>query len=314
MHMSGVKLNRTDITGVDVELTNTCNLKCPLCLSVVSKKITQCKDVFRPHNVDIDGLISLLDGFTSLELVSIAGDASEPTLHPHLFRFLDYLSNRNLEVELYTNASLHDEQYWETLASHIHGKSRVYFTICGTTQEMHEKYRVGSKLADVIRNAEIFRDADKEGHDYMQYIRFRYNSHETEDSILEILKRFSSYGILNTDPVAERFNLIDCERRGICSDIQFSIRYKLMLDDAYRSQDRKIHCYSLENRYVRIDPFLTVSPCVCWRLCNDKQFLQHDGTMDYSSIVENKHDFCYECERNMRRFLEKHDRDAFFMC
>lgn len=312
--MSNVTLNKTDITGVDVELTNTCNLRCPLCLSVMSKEKPEFKDVFKPHNVDMDSLMSLLDGFTSLNLVSIAGDASEPTLHPHMFKFLDYLSNRNIEVELYTNASLWDGQFWKNLASHIHGKSKVYFTICGTTQHTHGKYRVGSKLEDVIRNAETFRDADKGGHDYMQYIRFRYNRHETDESILKILKRFSSYGILNTDPVAERFGLSDCVRYGLCSDLDFSCQYGTMTVRTLQNKNRKINCYSLENRYVRIDPFLTVSPCICWRMYNDQQFIDKDGNMDYSSIIENKHDFCYECERNMRRFLENHNRDAFFMC
>lgn len=53
----------------------------------------------------------------SLKKLSIAGDASEPTLHPELFRLLDYAKNRkDLFVELYTNASAHSEQYWKDLA------------------------------------------------------------------------------------------------------------------------------------------------------------------------------------------------------
>ena len=70
----------------------------------------------------------------ALKKLSIAGDASEPTLHPELFRLLDYAKNRkDLFVELYTNASVHSEQYWKDLASHFSNRSVVYFTICGST-------------------------------------------------------------------------------------------------------------------------------------------------------------------------------------
>ena len=29
---------------------------------------------------------------------------------------------------------------------------KIFFTVCGSTQELHEKYRVGSQLYDVFEN------------------------------------------------------------------------------------------------------------------------------------------------------------------
>ena len=303
-------LKSSEIEGVDLELTNRCNLRCPICLS----RLPQFKSAFPKKDVDVDSLFALLDTFTGLELVSIAGDASEPTLHPRIFDILDYLKERNVEVELYTNASLHDDSWWTELNRHFNGNSTVFFTICGTTQELHAKYRVGSKLEDVIRHALAFRKGNPNGNDYMQYIRFDYNRDDPPGRIDSILDQFSRHGVLNTDPVAERFDLDAMMDKGICSTRLFSFMYRRKLIDVRAKRKRNIDCYSLRNRYVRIDPNLVVSPCICWRLYDDKSFLKPDGTMDYSSICGDRHDFCYECDSEMVAFLDRTNRDAFYMC
>ena len=67
--------------------------------------------------LDVGYLIGELEQMPSLKKLSIAGDASEPTLHPELFRLLDYAKGRkDLFVDLYTNASAHSAQYWKDLA------------------------------------------------------------------------------------------------------------------------------------------------------------------------------------------------------
>ena len=126
------EIYKQDILGLDVELANVCNLKCPLCLSQLVPGFMGKNG--KPVFLDVGYLIDELEQMPQLEKLSIAGDASEPTLHPDLFRLLDYAKSRkDLFVELYTNASAHPKQYWTDLDSHFSGKSVVYFTICGST-------------------------------------------------------------------------------------------------------------------------------------------------------------------------------------
>lgn len=159
-------IEKREIRGLDVELANICNLKCPLCLSQLVPDFMDRSSGSR--FLDIDYLIGELEQMPELKTLSIAGDASEPTLHSELLRLLDYAKGRKgLFVELYTNASCHSEGYWKDLASHFSGDSVVYFTICGSTQELHEKYRVGSSLDTVLRNARAFKSASQYKNDRM---------------------------------------------------------------------------------------------------------------------------------------------------
>lgn len=298
-----------EILGVDVEMSCICNLKCPLCLS----RLEQTKRKFVPHNVDVDGLIRLLDRMPGLEVVSIAGDASEPTLHPGLIRFLDYLKGRKkIFVELYTNSSLHDEAFWTELNRHFNENSMVQFTICGSTQELHSKYRVGSSLDAVVRNALAFRKNNPFKNDNMQYIKFEYNRTDDQKKINKIFRQFSDSGFINTDPIYERLTA-EFPESGICSDKVFRLMYARMLDKIRRKKYRDISCYSLDHKYVRIDNFLNISPCVCYRLYFDEDFGKN-GKLDYGKILNNEYDFCFECDMEMRKFMSKTDRDVFYMC
>lgn len=302
-------LRPEDVKSIDIELSNICNLKCPLCLS----QLKQFTSSFPKKFIDFNLLKDRLSLFRNLEVVSIAGDASEPTLYPNIIELLDYLKDRpNIKTELYTNATTHNEKWWKELNKHFSYNSIVYFTICGSTQELHSKYRVGSNLETVLRNAKAFRIDNPYKNDYMQYIKFEYNKTDNINRIMDILSQFSSWGFTETDPVFERFfGNKSCD--GVCSEKIFSFRYKCKLDSIKNDNNRKIKCYSYESKYIRMDNYGIISPCVCYRLYKQQDFLGGD-IMDYTSIYNNKYDFCLECDTRMREFLDKANRDAFFMC
>ena len=306
-------LHKSEILGLDVELANVCNLKCPLCLSQLVGNFMQKNDsrVF----LDIGYLIGELDQMPGLKKLSIAGDASEPTLHPELFRLLDYAKDRKeLFVELYTNASCHLEKYWRDLAAHFSGNSVIYFTICGSTQELHGKYRVGSNLDTVLRNARAFKSASPYPNDRMQYIKFEYNRSDDMDAVMNILKGFSQWGFVETDPIWERLHLDDnSDNGGICSTRVFAFMYKRALRAAKSKAKRNILCNSFDEKYVRMDAFGRYSPCVCYLLHRPEDAMK-DGKIDYSDILQDKCGFCYECDSEVVEFLSKNERDSFYVC
>ena len=303
-------LTRADITGIDIELTGSCNLKCPLCLS----QFPNFKEQFHHHNLDIDFLINELKQFPNLKLVSLAGDASEPTLHPELIKLLDWLKTQpQIKTELYTNASLHDEAWWEELNKHFCENSIVYFTICGTNQMLHERYRVNSDLEKVLRNAKAFKRNNPFQNDYLTYIRFDYNKRDSISKKLEtIFSEFSDADIIETDPIYERFN-IAAEYGDVWSEQMFAFFYKRKLKKIMSKRNKDIVCYSLNKKYIRMDNFGNYSPCVCYKLFKPENFFK-DDKFDYTEIYNNTPDFCIECDRDMVTFLSKYDRDAFYMC
>lgn len=88
---------------------------------------------------------------------------------------MDYLVGRNIRFELLTNASTHDDKWWNELNKHLTKDDTVVFTICGSTQELHERYRVGQDLQTMLGHAEAFKTGNPNRNDCIQHILFKYN-------------------------------------------------------------------------------------------------------------------------------------------
>ena len=93
----------------------------------------------------------------SLEFVMLVGSMSEPTLYFGLFDVIKHLKSRGIKIEICTNGDTHNVFWWEDLGKLLTAEDRVYFTICGATQEMHEQYRAGTKLSSILKNAAALR-------------------------------------------------------------------------------------------------------------------------------------------------------------
>jgi hypothetical protein len=214
---------------------------------------------------------------------------------------------------LFTNANTHDTEYWYNLGHKILNENdKCYFTICGTTQVLHEKYRVGSNLDEVLRNSQAFINDNK--NDYMQYIRFEYNKYDAEVAKQTIFTKYSNSYVMGTDPIFERFNLTtNSNNDGVISVSEIKNSYKIRSIIAKYNKKRCIECQSLKHKIVRIDNFGIISPCVCYRMYNSTNFL-NNNEFDYTDILNNKYDFCYECDTDMVNYLLRNNINSFYMC
>ena len=139
--------------------------------------------------------------------------------------------------------------------------------------------------------------------DHMQYIKFEYNKNDDMDAVTSILRKFSSYGFVETDPIWERLHLNDNDRNsGICSTKVFAFMYKMALRRAKAKPRRNIVCNSFDEKYVRMDAFGRYSPCVCYLLHRPEDAMK-DGKIDYSDILQDKCQFCYECDADVVEFM-----------
>lgn len=304
-------LKISEIVRVELELSNICNLKCPLCLS----QISQTKSYFIPKNRDFYEMIQQLDQFSSLQNVILAGDASEPTLYPQLFQLIEYLHKRNISIYLYTNGNTHDKKFWNKLGEAINGDDHVIFTVCGTTQELHEKYRVGSSLKQILENVQYFRETNKDENDFCSYIKFAYNEKDSFNANRVFKDKFSDFYIVNTDPRFEWFNL--CEKddnNGISLVEDIRIKYKLKTHYIKNKKSHNIVCWSKEKKMVRIDNFGNIYPCICYALyCKDK--FENNGILNYNNILSNKVKYCHNCDKEMLDFFKvNHLPGDFYMC
>lgn len=295
-----MKLNNEDVQEIELELTGTCNLDCPLC----ARNYEEAKNLKISNQRPLKDIIAQLDTFPNLRNVCLAGIISEPTLYKQLMPLLTYLINRNIEIELYSNADTHDAGYWERLGSTVRkGNIKVFFTVCGSTQELHAKYRVGSNLDRILIHHEAFKKGNfGKGHDYLQHIMFNYNESDFQnmDSIRAL---FSNECNIQSLPYQERFDIKD--DKGIKMTDELSSKYQNIIKfGKSKLQDgtARLNCKSLEMKFLALDQFGNATPCFLYRLHQKENFDQ-----DYTKILNGEYSFCYECESNTCGMLEKNN-------
>ena len=144
---------------------------------------------------------------------------------------MDYLVGRNVRFELLTNASTYDDKWWNRLNKHLTKDDTVVFTICGSTQELHERYRVGQDLQTMLRHAESFKMGNPNRNDCIQHILFKYNQLDFEKNMRPIIRRFSKHMLIKTPPYLERFHV--CHRPdGICPPGNDELIYRALVRNA----------------------------------------------------------------------------------
>ena len=141
--------------GIQLEVTNNCNLRCPTC---ANKTMTRKR------------------GFMSMELFKKAIDQStelgvkqlgmytrgEPLLHPKIFEMLEYITIGDLKVNLSTNGLALTKEMTKKIV--FSGLFKMLFSVDGYTKDVYEKHRVGSdfqKVLDNIKYFKKFRDFNK---------------------------------------------------------------------------------------------------------------------------------------------------------
>jgi len=240
----------------------------------------------------------------------MAGIISEPTLYKDFFKLIEYLVSREIELEIYSNASIHTEDWWRTLAKLMSPRDRVFFTICGSTQELHEKYRVGSSLKKILTNHKAFKEACPHNIDCIQYIRFDYNAEDFEsEATKEIRSRFSHQCNIDTLPYNERFKFIEDPQNRIKLTGELARAYHLVSTFGKNRYEQnkagtlkcQMRCKSLEARFIAIDQFGAIFPCFLYRIYNtDERF-----ELDYEKINRFEYSFCYECESKTTLLLDQ---------
>jgi len=159
-----------DVVRLSLELTNRCNLKCPMCFQST-----------KPLGVKKDFNINWLDKLPmeNMKFIDLCGNVSEPTCHPQLFNIIDKVHKRTM-IKISTNGSMHKESWWSELAKKLneHRDCYVLFALDGL-EESHKKYRIGTNYKQMLKNIKAFNDAG--GESYSQMIVFKHSQDEVED-------------------------------------------------------------------------------------------------------------------------------------
>lgn len=289
------------VEDLEIELSTYCNAKCPLCYrNHINFKSHYPKNFER----DYDDLIKQLKRFKNVKYIRLVGTVSEPTLYSKFLDLCKFIKTSfNWEIEICTNGDTHDTNFWYDLGKILADTDKVYFTICGSTQELHEKYRVGTSLKNILKNAESLRKARRI--DYAQIIRFSYNSDDLDSEYFKkIVEPFTNkyytetFLRLNINNYRNKQNL-DLLGVNPHKKYKYNIAEKLSTLNLKSNCD----CKAFNNKWGQIDVYGNLYPCY--------RFLEFSNgklwDFDYSKIKKNLYDSCKFCRRDVVKFLKDND-------
>lgn len=295
--MVDTHLDFDNIEVVEIDLTTMCNAACPLCFRN-HKDFPE--KYFKPFARSSSDILNQLVQFKNLKKVELIGQLSEPTTHPDFMTIATELKKLQKKLKIYTNGDLYDSSFWEMLGHSLDDQDEVWFTLCGSTEEMHTKYRVGTSLKRVLANAAALRRVKMV--DGARALKFQYNQKDlASDRFACIVSEFSKVEWISSciPNNSIQFKRVFCSQDFYPpTDVLSS--YK-QLDTFSRISSSPIDCQSINEHQVQIDPFGNIYPCYLFFENNASQ--QWNG--DYSSILDHRYECCRFCQRRVSELKNK---------
>ncbi len=294
-------LDLNNIKMLEIDLTGTCNLNCPLCARNYNDLLNNNRIYYNERK--LDDIINQIEKFPNLNKINLVGSTSEPTLYKKLFQLIEWLNQKNIEIEICTNGDTHNEEYWNKLGKLLKKNDSVYFTICGSNQELHETYRVNCSLEKLLENAKSFKNKNK--NDYVQHILFDYNKDDLKSKEMQnIIKQFNNVNYTKTyftRDINNYKNKFNIEKLEIYNEhleyYKAAVNYGKKL--IQNKKNKKINCTSYNDGSLHIDQSGNIYPCYI--------FLEESNhkiwDKDYQKILDFEYDCCRYCEKNLSNIL-----------
>lgn len=294
---------KNKIQEIELELTGTCNLECPLCTrNYLHAKHQKIKNIRT-----LETIINQLNEYPSLKHINIAGTVSEPTLYKDIIKLTEYLISRNIEIDFYSNASKLDLELWEKLGKLLNkNKHKLIFTVCGNTEELHQKYRKGSSLKNILENLKAFQKNSKR--DFGQYIVFEYNEEDSKNPT--ILNNFNNSFIIGS----EGKRLLNEYQKEVESGITPLKGRARIIDSIFKFGEYKyqkkikstIDCISYNQKRIYIDQFGKEYACYSQAefYKDSTNTFVSDNSFNFTKIKNFNYKDCLKCEQQSRKMIQ----------
>lgn len=186
--------NFNNITEYQLEITTYCNAACPQCpRNVQGSGLNPYMPLIHLDRDVIDAAFSV-DHCKHLKQIFFCGSYGDPIMHPDFLDILQDFRRKNPTLWLYihTNGGVHDESYWEEIATILGGYGQIDFGFDGLEGTLH-LYRRNVKYAVAMRNARAFIRAG--GRAQWNFIVFKHNEHQVEQA-RELSKEYGFFNFL----------------------------------------------------------------------------------------------------------------------
>jgi radical SAM protein with 4Fe4S-binding SPASM domain len=163
---------------LNVEPTNICNLRCPLC-------ITGSLQMKRPYGrMSFEMFKKSINNIEDKLIYITLYHQGEPYLNPEFSNFVRYAKDKNIYVTTSSNAHFFDKKTAERVVSS--GLDSMILSLDGVTQKSYERYRKGGSLEKVKEGINNIVTAKKNLKSFtpyllLQFLVMKHNEHEIDN-------------------------------------------------------------------------------------------------------------------------------------
>lgn len=172
------------LESIEVELSNRCQAKCPMCSRNYHGGIEN--TLFKKADWSLEEFKNIfnLEVLSQIKTINFCGGLGDPLMVKDFDAIMKYLADNSPEIEIFihTNGSLKNVEFWKKLPSKLPKKHTVYFGIDGF-EDTHALYRIGTDWKKIIKNSSAF--IKHGGRAVAKFIVFKHNEHQFND-----LKKF----------------------------------------------------------------------------------------------------------------------------
>ena len=219
------------ISGLHIEPTNICTLKCSGCAR--TRFINRWPQHWKNQSIDIDQLMKFIDIDLDGLPIWLCGNYGDPIYHPRFHELVSALKSRGATLKITTNGSYKSPDWWHELCKLLTKLDSIEFSIDGTPDNF-TIYRQNADWASIKHGLEVC--AQYPIKKIWKYIPFSYN----QKSIDEARK------------IAEQFNIDEFQIEP--SDRFDETTQHLLPDPVYISQLKTYKDLAKKGQIDQIDP------------------------------------------------------------
>lgn len=168
-----------DIKTVHLEVTERCNLSCPMCARNINGG--EQNPWIHDAELSLEDIKKIFpnDFIKQLNHIYMCGNFGDPIVAKDTLEIFRHFRSVNSDIllSMNTNGSARQEDWWVELASILGNNGYVIFSIDGLEDTNHI-YRKGSNYTRIMKNVEAFIKAGGVAH--WEYIVFAHNEHEVD--------------------------------------------------------------------------------------------------------------------------------------
>jgi radical SAM protein with 4Fe4S-binding SPASM domain len=241
-------------THLQIEPTNLCNLKCPLCPVTEGLK--------RPKgHMELDLFKRFIDEVSDYVFLIILWDWGEPFLNPAVYEMISYAKGKGIKLVSSTNGHVFakGEHAKKVVSS---GLDSLIFAVDGITQETYERYRKRGDLSTLVQGIQNVVEAKHSQGSKTPFVNFRFIPMKHNEQELPMLKDFArSLGVdvLTIKTLNPHCESVSEEDKEFIPEDTFYQRFKYN-QEGERCRRKKNPCKALWNNPI-IHWDGKISPC-----------------------------------------------------